>query len=149
MNVEFARILPMENQPALSPEEVKTLVALLAKSSEKAGVTLTWNDLLGQWGRFVAAVEKGYQDNFQQYMKDIAVRNRIEDVLRKAPDPLTSKLAAMVRPTDDRFHAATRSLQQPISAGMTKWASPWWARVPRKLLGELESDLRAEGIFKD
>lgn len=137
----------MDAKYALTAQEMQTLVSILAQRAEKVGQALSWNDLLRQWDSFVGAVEKGYQDNFQQYMKDIAVRNHIEEVLRKAPEPLTSKLAAMARPIDERFQAATRDLKQPLSAGMTKWASPWWARVPRKLVGELQSDLKAEGII--
>lgn len=139
----------MKEPIALSPEEMRTLVAILAGSSDSSVQGHSWNDLLRRWESFVSSVEKGYQDNFQQYMKDISVRNGIEEVLRQAPELLSLKLAAMLRPLDERFQATTRDLKQPLSAGMTKWASPWWARIPRKVVGELESDLRAEGILKD
>ena len=102
---------------------------------------------LQKWGFFVGRVEQGYQDSLQEYAAELSTRNFLEEVLREAPEPARSKLAAMIRTYDDRFHAATTELGKPLSAGMTRWAAPWWCRVPKKRLGQLASDLEAETIL--
>jgi hypothetical protein len=84
------------------------------------------NALLRDWGAFVAAVERGYDDSIYEYTNDLSVRDR----LAGSDDPRVAEL-------DRRFEAATAEAAAPL-APRDGW---WWRRVPRRLVGDLADDL--------
>jgi len=135
------------NAQTLTTQESEALEVLFAKVSKKNKNALNLSQVLQKWGFFVGRAEQGYQDSLQEYSAELSTRNILEDVLREAPEPARSKLAAMIRPYDDRFREATTELGKPLSPGMTQWAAPWWCRVPKRRLGQLASDLEAEKIL--
>jgi hypothetical protein len=94
--------------------------------------------LLGDWARFVTAVERGYDDSIYEYTNDLTVRDRLERVVSGASPGLRAQLEAKLAPDDRRFEAATEAAVRPLGATYTTW---WWRRVPRRLVGELADDL--------
>jgi hypothetical protein len=117
----------------LSPDERQELARLLAGPS--------LNALLGGWDTFVTRVERGYDDSIYEYTNDLTVRDRLERVIAGASSGLRGQLEQALAADDARFEAATAAAERPLGATYTTW---WWRRVPRRLVGELADDLRAQ-----
>jgi hypothetical protein len=96
--------------------------------------------LLHEWQRFVTAVERGYDDSIYEYTNDLSVRDRLERVVAGAGPGLRAQLERTLAADDARFEAATEEAPRPLGATYATW---WWRRVPRRLVGELADDLGA------
>jgi hypothetical protein len=118
----------------LDPEQREELTRLLG------GDTL--GSLLGDWQRFVTAVERGYDDSIYEYTNDLSVRDRLERVVAGASPGLRDQLERAVAEDDRRFTAATEEAARPLGATRTTW---WWRRVPVRRVGELADDLESLG----
>ena len=90
---------------------------------------------------FVTAVERGYDDSIYEYTNDLSVRDRLERVVAGASPGLRAQLEQALAADDGRFEAATEEAERPLGARYTTW---WWRRVPRRRVGELADDLRAQ-----
>lgn len=105
-------------------------------------LTVTPEREVTSWGNFVSAVEQGYGD-YDEYTRELSER----DILASAIDLVTpaSRRAAerCVSPLDDRFLAATVSSRVAIH-GRHRWLPHrwWWFRVPTRLVGGMERELR-------
>ena len=117
----------------LDPQQREELARLLD------GATL--GSLLQKWGRFVTAVERGYDDSIYEYTNDLSVRDRLERVVAGASPGLRAQLERALAPDDDRFETATEEAARPLGATYTTW---WWRRVPLRRAGELADDLDAQ-----
>lgn len=117
----------------LDPEQRDELARLLGEDS--------LGSLLQDWRRFVAAVERGYGDSIYEYTNDLTVRDRLERVVAGASPGLRGQLEHALAAADARFDAATEEAARPLGVTYTTW---WWQRVPRRLVGELAEDLRAQ-----
>ena len=117
----------------LAPEERDELARLLGDDSLGA--------LLQDWSRFVTEVERGYDDSIYEYTNDLTIRDRLERVVAGASPGLRGRLQRALATDDSRFEAATEEAERPLGATYTTW---WWRRVPRRLVGELAEDLRAQ-----
>jgi hypothetical protein len=117
----------------LDPQQREELARLLG------GATL--GSLLQEWGHFVTAVERGYDDSIYEYTNDLSVRDRLERVVAGASPGLRGQLEQALAADDGRFEAATEDAERPLGATYTTW---WWRRVPRRRVGELADDLRAQ-----
>jgi hypothetical protein len=117
----------------LDPQQREELARLLG------GATL--GSLLQDWQRFVTAVERGYDDSIYEYTNDLTVRDRLERVVAGASPGLRAQLEHALAAADARFDAATEEAARPLGVTYTTW---WWQRVPRRLVGELAEDLRAQ-----
>jgi hypothetical protein len=100
------------------------------------------------WFHVVDRVEHGYRGVVPEYHNDLDVRDRLDALLRHAPQLLQDKLLAEVRPLDERFRAATYLLGRSVLPSLEKdkeqgW---WWFRVPKQLSfsAEAESYYRAD-----
>ena len=133
----------------LSNEAADTLDVILLELSKRAKHPLTFNQLLRQWGDFVVRVERGYRDSIYEYVNDLSVRDLLEEILERATQTLREDLTELIQPWDERFYNATEEANRSVLPGVTQ-ESPqhWWFRVPKKLGGELEEDLRSEGVLE-
>ena len=116
----------------LDPEQREELAGLLGDGS--------LGSLLQKWGRFVTAVERGYDDSIYEYTNDLSVRDRLERVVTGASPGLRAPLEGALAPDDGRFEAATEEAARPLGTTYTTW---WWRRVPRRRAGELADDLES------
>jgi len=115
----------------LDPEQRDELARLLGEDS--------LGSLLQDWRRFIAAVERGYEDSIYEYTNDLSVRDRLERVIACASPGLRGQLEGTLAAEDKRFEAATEEAARPLGVAYTTW---WWQRVPRRRVGELAQDLR-------
>jgi hypothetical protein len=115
----------------LDPEQRDELARLLGEDS--------LGSLLQDWRRFIAAVERGYDDSIYEYTNDLSVRDRLERVIAGASPGLREQLEGTLAADDKRFEAATEEAARPLGVTYTTW---WWQRVPRRRVGELAQDLR-------
>jgi len=132
----------------LTPQETALLNATLRRLSKRAKHPITLEHLLQRWQDFVVQIERGYEDSIYEYTNDLSVRDLWEEILRGVPQGLRQELSEWIRPWDERFYKATRSVRRPIlSAGRSSlhW---WWFRVPKRVGEALGADLRFEGILK-
>jgi hypothetical protein len=104
--------------------------------------------LLKSWASFVRKVETGYDDTIYDYANDLSARDSLEEALAPLPSPEGEPLRAELRGWDQRFEAATRPSIRPLAPGVTERERSWWFRVPLRPIGELEADLRAEGLIR-
>ena len=116
----------------LDPAQREELARLLG------GATL--GSLLQEWGHFVTAVERGYDDSIYEYTNDLSVRDRLERIVTGASPGLRAQLEGALAADDGRFEAATEEAARPLAATYTTW---WWRRVPRRRAGELADDLES------
>jgi len=115
----------------LDPEQRDELARLLGEDS--------LGSLLQDWRRFIAAVERGYEDSIYEYTNDLSVRDRLERVIACASPGLRAQLEGVLAAEDKRFEAATEEAARPLGVAYTGW---WWRRVPLRRVGELAQDLR-------
>jgi hypothetical protein len=111
---------------------------------------VTLMGLLGSWSDLVEAVETGYEDSVYEYANDVDSR-AILDRVAAAADPETREaLLRWLRPLDERYETATSQAAAPFhgsaDASDPYAASRWHWRIPRRLEGELKSDLQAMGL---
>jgi len=89
--------------------------------------------LVRQWIAFVAVVEVGYDDTWEDYTNELMLREYIAELCRQLPgNRVAADLAESVAPWDERFRAATT--EEPKPFGLTgDWGEEaWWAyRRPR------------------
>ena len=115
----------------LDPEQREELARLLGEDS--------LGSLIQDWRRFIAAVERGYEDSIYEYTNDLSVRHRLERVIAAASPELRAQLERAVAEDDRRFTAATEEAAKPLGT------SRWEQRVPIRRVGELADDLEALG----
>ena len=96
----------------------------------------------------MAQVERGYEGSIYEYTNDLSTRDLLEEILLQVARSLHDRLSGVVRPWNERFHAATRKSTRPLAPGVAKDAPAWWFRVPKHLSTELENDLRSESILE-
>ena len=104
-----------------------------------------FDEFMGQWYGFIISVEKGYTLSIYDYTNDLSLRDLIDELEGQIPESLRKKVISVVDPWDKRFENETNILQQPIHR---KKDSPWWwYRIPKKLIGELEEDIKSSGLI--
>jgi hypothetical protein len=119
----------------------------LARCSEDAainsllliqGVGRTLEQRIERWKVFVETVETGYEHTIYDYLNDLDNRQILGKVLEVAPPNCVPTIRDSLAPLDSRYLEAT--VEPPQG---DKWRRPGddWYRHPRKLIGELKSDL--------
>lgn len=90
---------------------------------------LRLEDVVECWGFIVEQVEKGTLPPFNDYIRNLYVRDLIAFHL-----PPAESLFKLVQSADSRFKMATREIEQPLLAAMHRPAEPgfWYFRLPRK-----------------
>jgi hypothetical protein len=103
----------------------------------------TWSKLVDEWARFVGEVEAGYQLTIYDYHNDLDKRGIIEKVLSGLSEAERQQVQESIEGLDRRFTSATREADHRIAT----FDSGFWARrTPRKLVGELASDLASDNV---
>ena len=109
----------------------------------------TVDEQLAKWTRFVAQVETGYRDLYEEYTNALGGRDVLEDALSLVSPEGRKRIHPLIQPWDERFANATRLTEHPISATRhaTAWQPRrwWWYRLPRAPAPELERTLQALG----
>jgi hypothetical protein len=148
--VRHSRLVPDPNWTA-SPiaAELEELIRALRETGTVAKhVTLT--GLLDTWSGLVEAVELGYEESVYEYANDIDSRAILERVAAEATPRASSALHLWLRPWDERYETATQRATAPFheraDPSSPYAASPWHWRIPRRLVGELRSDLEAMNL---
>ena len=116
--------------------------------SERAQFQTSLERLLQRWQSFVEQIEKGYADSIYEYTNDLTVRDLLDGIEASAPAGLKERLRTGLKELDDRFEAATQTVDRPVAAGEPPTGFKRWRRVPIKLLDELGEDLRSEGVIR-
>lgn len=103
--------------------------------------------LLHAWASFVRRVETGYALSIYDYTNDLSTRDLLEEALPNLPLAEGEASRARLSEWDLRYEQATRPSVRPLAPGIQDGARAWWFRIPLRLGGELESDLRDEGLI--
>ena len=134
--------------PNFIPSPIAAELEAIVAQERQAGrvachVTLT--GLLDSWRGLVQEIEEGYEDSVYEYANDVDSRRILERVTAGAPVHSREMLLEWLRPWDERFEAATVRAASPFHGqpdpDSPYAASPWHWRIPRRLVGELKSDL--------
>lgn len=106
--------------------------------SRNAGRSVSVDGLVNDWSRFIAAVERGYDNCVYEYENDLSVRDLLEEVITAAPESVRRKIRDVLAPWDRRFDEATLPTSRPLLPSVDQrppgW---WWFRLPRRRTDEL------------
>jgi hypothetical protein len=109
----------------LSPTEAELVAEMTIGLQRKRG----WADyvslpyLLSNWPRIVDNVE-GYDGVIEEYWNDLDTRNILEDVIDELPHEVASRVAALLRPWDEKFR--TRTVDSPGLWRRSNGKPGWW-----------------------
>ncbi len=121
------------------------------REDREVAAHVTLQSLLASWQGLVEEVERGYTDSVYEYANDVDSRKILERVATAARPELADTLRQWLRPWDERYSAATVRARKPFHGHAEPdhpyAASEWHWRIPRRLEGELEADLRAMGVI--
>ncbi|MBI4422096.1 MAG: hypothetical protein HY554_00120 [Elusimicrobia bacterium] len=129
-----------------NPKEQDALKHALDRLSGRLGRRVHYDALLSQWRSFVAEVERGYSWTLYEYQNDLSVRDQIDEILKALPASMRHQLSAPLAEADRRFEDATAPCARPVIRGERRLGA-WYRRVPKRAVGELEDDLREEGLI--
>ena len=89
--------------------------------------------LVRQWIAFVAVVEVGYDDTWEDYTNELMMREYIAELCKRLPgNRVAADLVESVAPWDERFRAATTEESKPFGLAGDWGEEAWWAyRRPR------------------
>jgi hypothetical protein len=106
--------------------------------------------LLDSWSGLVQEVEFGYEESVYEYANDVDLRAILDRVGGSASPEAREALLRWLRPWDERYETATLRAAAPFHGRADPSdpyaASRWHWRIPRRLVGELKSDLEAMGL---
>jgi len=128
------------------------LEAIVAQERQAGTVArhVTLTGLLDSWRGLVEQVEQGYNESVYEYANDVDSRKILERVGRAAPAQAGEALFEWLRPWDERYDRATVRAAAPFHGRAEPdgphAASPWHWRIPRRLAGELKTDLQDMGL---
>ena len=120
------------------------------RDAGKVAEHVTLVGLLDSWCGLVEAVERGYEDSVDEYANAVDSRAILDRVGPRASSEARNALLGWLRPWDARYEAATWRAAAPFHGAADSAdphvASRWHWRIPRRLIGELKSDLRDMGL---
>ncbi|AUY51065.1 hypothetical protein [Streptomyces sp. CB01881] len=119
---------------------------LLHRRGWRAAFTVA--EQVDAWAWLVETVERGYDDDVDEYTNDLYCRNWLHQAWLLLPDHVVQLWTPQIRAWDDRFRAATIAddglALEPFHA-MPHPDMWWWRRHPRVLAGSLGRSLRSAG----
>lgn len=130
----------------LSANELEALDEVCERLSGRSKFRNTLTRLLMRWTEFVERTEAGYTDSFFDYTNDLTVRDLLDEVARAAPPVTRALLLDALLPWDERFERATQPVAKPLLDSSVERGDRW-RRVPRRLVEELNEDLRERGLL--
>jgi hypothetical protein len=106
--------------------------------------------LVDSWSGLVEEVERGYEESVYEYANDVTSRAILDRVGAGAHPEAREALLRWLQPWDERYEAATSRAPAPFHGSSEPSdpyaASRWHWRIPRRLVGELKSDMEAIGL---
>jgi len=132
----------------LDAGEINTIDRILDNLSSMAMHGKKWSleGLTADWRQFVSEVESGYQLTIYDYTNDLAIRDLLENLLKELPSSIGKKIESYLLPVDQLFRSTTTKINKPLLDDGTdqNW---WWYQIPIDPLGDLRTDLLAEGLI--
>lgn len=113
--------------PVLTQSEASEIRAAIREVTEDGSQQLSFHELLRRWEALVQEVERAYKLTAYDYMNDLAVRDRLEQIAPLLSPGLRRKMNVTLAPLDERFRIATVSADKPL--GNKPYF--WWKRIPR------------------
>ncbi|MFE7267968.1 hypothetical protein ACFU9B_39175 [Streptomyces sp. NPDC057592] len=111
-------------------------------------------DRVGAWAALVRVIERGYDDDIDEYIDDLYCRNWLHEVWLLLDEHIVQIWTPQIKALDDRYKAATvdddgQALHQFLhqfhrQPGPDLW---WWRRHPRILAGDLGRSLHSVGAI--
>lgn len=108
----------------------------------------TLEGLVNKWAGFVEEVENGYDLSIYDYTNDLSVRDLLAELLGRVDRSTQIHARQLLQEWDERFRFATMTAPKALEAAPVN-SGWWWQRIPRVVKGELETDLRAEGLLSE
>ena len=140
-------------EPDWIPSPVAAELEAVVRAFRDAGKVakhVTLMGLLDSWSGLVEAVELGYEESVYEYANDVDSRAILGRVASSASPQASEALLLWLRPWDERYESATLRAAAPFHGRADPSdphaASRWHWRIPRRLVGELRSDLQAMGL---
>lgn len=93
------------------------------------------DSLVHRWQRFTGYVESRPDSHaFEDYEQGLRIRDQLQDAISVLTPRAREMLESHVRPADDRFFHATRSVSRSVRPA-SPWRAQgwWWYRLPRRL----------------
>lgn len=131
----------------LSQDDQEHLQRVLQHLTAISGKNSSLNQLISQWLYFVREVERGYNDSIYEYTNDLSTRDLLAEIEAILTIAGQEQLGTVLKGLDDQFRSATVPTTKPVRGEPEQQLPWWWYRIPSKIVGELEDDLRAEGIL--
>lgn len=103
--------------------------------------------LASDWRTFVVEVENGYKLTIYNFHDDLDCRKLLQGLAVRADEQLREKLGDWLKYWDNRFYAATYDSKECVWVSESREKEPWCYRIPKKLIGELEEDMRSMGLL--
>ncbi|MEY7975894.1 hypothetical protein AB8O53_06125 [Streptomyces pilosus] len=115
-------------------------------------MAFTVADRVDAWAALVRVIERGYDDDIDEYINDLYCRNWLNEAWLLLDEHIVQMWTPRIKALDDRYKAATvdddgQALRQFLHQfhrlpGPDLW---WWRRHPRILAGDLGHSLRSAG----
>jgi hypothetical protein len=137
---------------ALSADDPAAIAHALSRM-EIADFAKSLQYLLRSWSHFMDEIEQGYDLTIFDYLNDVSTRDILDRVAQQVPADTAERLAALLRPLDDRFVAATVVIDRHVGTGIFHLDDPpraqdqwYYTRVPSAPGPRLASELKEFGI---
>jgi hypothetical protein len=107
-------------------------------------------EMVNAWSQLVGEVERGYEEQVDDYTNDLYCRNWLHLAWPLLDDHTVLNWSARIEELDSRFLAATVDDDGYLLGQFHGVPHPdmwWWRRYPRVLTGDLERTLRSAGAI--
>lgn len=125
----------LNDHPSVAP--------ILERFTQRSGRSVTLEELITKWKRFVEDVEFGYSLTVYDYVNDLGTRRLLEELAQEAAAGIGEEVRRRIAESDSRFRSATRAIKTPV-IGTGAEGDEWWClRVPWRMGDELRRDLQS------
>jgi hypothetical protein len=115
------------------------------KISKKRPYTLKY--CIGSWAWFAEDVAKGYPIDLYSYQNELTIRDFLKDLMLQLTGNERKLVAALLRPYDEQFMAATLPFGRSIRFADEPPEDFWLFRIPKTVPPELEDGLRSRNYI--
>jgi hypothetical protein len=116
--------------------ETASVEAAVAAIRIEWGFHKSWGfpNLLSDWERTVEQLARGYELTFENYTRDLSIRDEIEQLVSRVPPLLANRINAWLQPLDVKFFEYTVAVEEPALPPLgQETLSPRWYRMPANL----------------
>lgn len=117
--------------------------ALLHQRGWRTAFTVA--ERVNAWASLVSVIERGYEDDIDEYTNDLYCRNWLHEAWLLLDEHIVQLWTQQIKALDDRYRAATVDDDGHTLGQFHKLPDPdlwWWRRRPRILTGDLGRSLR-------